>query len=250
LRSQQRAGRARILAAVNMGAALILLMTSRSYGQSGLNLSWDDCGAFGLGSRSFACDTNTGSHTLVASFAAPDSFCVIGTNGVIDLQTSSATVPDWWEFVNSGACRVSALSGSADFRQGFPSCVDFWQGAAASGVAAYQVGSGAPNRARIMLAATISFECITVPAHSEMYAFRLTVSNQATVGPGACAGCREGACIVFNSLALTQYSGFPIVELTSPLTRNYVTWQGGHPDCPGATLTRNATWGAVKSLYR
>ncbi len=45
--------------------------------------------------------------------------------------------------------------------------------------------------------------------------------------------------------------GSPIVN--SPLTSNYVTWQGGAiggADCPGATPTLIRTWGAIKSLYR
>src|SRR6185503_3919171 len=39
---------------------------------AGLNLSWYDCGAAGLPSRTFACDSNEGYDVFVASIVAPD----------------------------------------------------------------------------------------------------------------------------------------------------------------------------------
>ncbi len=244
------AERDRARAAIAPGAMLLFLLASPVLGQTGLNLSWDDCGAFGSSAKVFACNTNAGSNTLVASFAAQPGLCLIGCLGLLDLQTSGAVLPDWWQFKNAGSCRQTALRASGDFGTGPSSCLDTWQQEAVPGVYAYEVGVGNPNRARITVAQVSPFECRPLPGEVESYAFKLIVSNDKSVGDGACAGCDEGVCIVFNFLHLAQYSGFPAFDLTAPLNRNFVTWQAGIPDCPGATPVRNQTWGAVKTMYR
>jgi len=171
-------------------------------------------------------------------------------NAVLDLQTSGATLPDWWQFKNSGTCRQTALSASADFATGPDGCPDPWNGAANAGIAQYQVGFGGPNRARILAAALSMFgDCFVIPAGTEQMAFKLILSNVSTVGAGSCGGCADGACIVLNSMYLAQCNG-PNFNLTMPLSRNFVTWQGGIPDCPAATPAQNRTWGALKTLYR
>ena len=70
----------------------------------------------------------------------------------------------------------------------------------------------------------------------------------------SCAGCTDGACIVLNSIQLTQPIGVGDYTISNPILRNWVQWQGGATTitggCPLATPTRSTTWGSVKSLYR
>ena len=185
----------------------------------------------------------------MASFAAPSGLCLIGCLGVLDLQTSGAALPAWWQFKNVGSCRQTALSASSNFVPGPFSCLDLWQGEAVSGVYAYEVGLGDPNRARITASVSVPIECKPLPGGVETLAFRLIIRNDRSIGSGSCPGCDEGVCIVFNSLHLDQYNP-PAFALTTPLARNFVTWQAGIPNCPGATTVLNRTWGALKSLYR
>lgn len=229
-----------------------LLVVSPVLAQTGLNLSWEDCGTSGSSEKAFDCNTNEGSNTLVASFAVETGYCLLGSIGVLDLQSSEAELPLWWQFKNAGSCRQGALNASADFSGGPSTCQFMWDRfSIAAGVASYEVGFGAPNRARIkVLVVSQDLECWPTPIGTEIYAFKLTINNQQTVGEGSCAGCQDGVCVVFNSLQLIQYSGFPRPILDTPLDRSFVTWQAGIPNCPGATPTRNRTWGAIKMLYR
>jgi len=73
------------------------------------------------------------------------------------------------------------------------------------------------------------------------------------VGTGSCAGCTDGACIVFTSQKLTEPLGVGDYTITSPALRQYVTFQSGGAlggGCPAVVPTQNRTWGSVKSLYR
>ena len=84
----------------------------------------------------------------------------------------------------------------------------------------------------------------------------------AATGPAAlraCAGCADGACIVFNSIKITTQVPANDRTLTGPsngFDSDFCTWQGGGgvtvggvTGCGAATPTKNATWGAVKALY-
>lgn len=232
---------------VVLSGILALIANSPLFAQTGLNLSWGECGYAGAVSKTFACNTNTGSHVLVASFAAGPGLCLVGCWGQLDLQTSGAVLPAWWQFRNSGFCRQTALSGSAEFSS--PACLGIWQSVASFGVAAYEIGLGGANRARVTASVSLPIECQALPGGTETGAFKLILNNDKTIGTGACPGCEENACIVFNSLHLTLHD-LTVTELDVPLDRNFVTWQGELPDCPGATPARNRTWGAVKTLYR
>src|SRR5262249_10557678 len=118
-------------------AVLLTLTTipATSLAQGGVDLSWSDCGSFGTFSRTFACTTNSGFETMVASFVAPspmDHF--VGMEGVIDLCSMTAVLPSWWMMYVSGTCRQSAISTSFDFTSGPFSCADPWLGQAVGGM--------------------------------------------------------------------------------------------------------------------
>ena len=46
------------------GAGALLLAASAH--AQGINIAWNDCGTFGADIESFACNNNTGIHSLVA----------------------------------------------------------------------------------------------------------------------------------------------------------------------------------------
>jgi hypothetical protein len=235
------------------GALLCLGVSLASAG--GINLSWTDCGAFGQLQKNSACNTNTGANTVVGSAISPNVIpqCV-AMSAVLDLQTNQAALTPWWGF-GTGGCRSgppSALSPSFDFTTSTFSCNDPWGGVAAGG-SDYATGGGGPNRARIRLVCAVAAP-IAVDDVTENYYFKVTYNMSKTVGTGACAGCTDGACIVFNSIELDQQPGLGNTEISNPIDRQYVLWQAGGGvtpgGCPQATPSRNTTWGSVKSLYR
>src|SRR5262245_55026161 len=82
-----------VFLAVTMGGAF--WVTSTASAQEGINLSWDDCGSTGTAVKTFACDTNVGSHVLVVSFASATGLEQLdGVEAVLDLQTSGTALPE------------------------------------------------------------------------------------------------------------------------------------------------------------
>ena len=65
---------------------------------AGINLSWDDCGTYGVENKSFACNTNTGSPAvMIGSFVAPpgiNEFLGVSTRLTI---STVGPLPDWWK---------------------------------------------------------------------------------------------------------------------------------------------------------
>jgi hypothetical protein len=239
-----------------VATALVIWSATACAGAGGLNLGWDDCGGSpSTTNKTFACNTNVGISTLVGSFVAPSFVTEMnGMEVVLDLQSTGATLPDWWELQTTG-CRSISLFASFDFTIGPFTCSDYWQGGAAGGVN-YTAGFGGPNRARIKLVAALpsgSPYIGPIPEGTEVYAFKLTINHSKTVGTGACAGCTQGVCIVLNSIKIDQPPTNPNGNktVTAPAVRNWALWQGGVVgDCYAATPAKNATWGSIKGQYR
>ncbi|MCC6650192.1 MAG: hypothetical protein IT348_03470 [Candidatus Eisenbacteria bacterium] len=103
---------------------------------AGAKLAWSEClGGGGASARTFACDTNSGSDVIWASFVPPPGIAqltaveVVVEVGVAPLEV----IPDWWQFRNAGTCRQNSLSIGFDY-VGVPSgCADYWSGQAAGG---------------------------------------------------------------------------------------------------------------------
>ncbi|MBI5709399.1 MAG: hypothetical protein HZC42_03720 [Candidatus Eisenbacteria bacterium] len=226
---------------------------------AGVNFSWDACTAEGgVQSKTFACNTNAGSRAAWGSFvvaAAQDSF--VGVEVVINVQAQSDTLPDWWQFFNSGACRQTALSTSFDFTSApGTTCTDPWFGLAAGGWAAYHtintvppVPSGLANAARIKIGAAVSSTSpLSLAAGTEYYCFRLVLTNAKTVGSGACSGCDVPVCLTLSEIKVAQLNG-AVEALTQPISQNVVYWQSSGGSC-GTTAPRNTTWGQIRSVLR
>ena len=229
----------------------------------GINLGWLDCPNQGEYQqvRGFACDTNEGGgHTLVGSFVAgPGMLAVTGYAAVIDVQTSGPTLAAWWELRPSfpPGCRAGSMVHSTDFTGGPFNCFDYWQGGAAGGATA-EVPVANRTRLRSTAALPANDSRIgPIAAGTEVYAFKLTINNAKTVGPGSCGGCGDEACITLNSILATQVPGTPGGNFTiaNPAVTNYAHWLGWSTtdpahSCPMYSPVKDRTWGAIKAFYR
>jgi hypothetical protein len=235
--------------------ALLALSASAALA-AGINLSWNDCNAFGQENQTFACASNTGlPHTLVASFIAPAGVNqYIAFESELEIVTDSATLPEWWKIRGTGQCRTGALTNSADFTTGPFNCFDQWLGSASGGIGAYDLNyTGDLNRSHVKLVWAVPPEGSTALSEGvEYYAFKLAFSNAKTTGTGSCAGCLIPACINMRYILLDQPSVLlDNRKLTNPAPRAHAKWQSASDAiCAGATPTRNSTWGSVKALYR
>jgi hypothetical protein len=239
---------------VGMVAAMLLVASSAF--AAGVRLSWTTCGGDGLVQNlTFACATNTGSRAIVASFLVDGTIPEVNGDEIcLDLITQASPVlPDWWSLFSAGSCRQTGLSIAA---HDGPGCPDMFQGQASMNIAAYQLNKpngGTPTgTARILCVNAVQQSAIvTLDPQFEYAAARWSISNTKTVGTGACAGCTTPVCFVLNRLNITTEGGITDTALEGPNTpgENMITFQGAGADCQ-AVPTKNATWGAVKSLYR
>jgi hypothetical protein len=237
--------------------ALLLALVCASASASQLNLAWTNCyGDGGTTNQDFACDTNTGSHTFIASFTPNmTSNSVNGNEILIDLQSAGSTLPTWWAFKLFGTCRQTSLTVSSNVPATAVNCIDQFAGQKTSGIDGYRIGfGGSPNKVRLtILEAVPVADLAHVDPSGEYFAIAVRIDNAKTVGSPSCAGCSTPVCIVLNLIKLTAGGGANDEYITSSPGTNYVTWQGGaigSSGCPAATPARNTTWGAVKSLYR
>ena len=232
---------------------VMLSVTATPSSAAGLHLRWTTCdGEGGVQHREFACATNTGTHVIAGSFVLDEGVQeVVGDELVVDIETASSTLPEWWRFRSAGACRSASLSVSP---LDAASCPDVFESLGSLCITSYTVGLGGANSARIVsVGTTLQSSIFNLYSAQEYGLARWTIDNLGTTGAGACGGCTTPACIVFNSARLIAHDALDNMLLTGPAESgsNYVVWQGGAgPNCPASTPARNVTWGAVKSLYR
>jgi len=236
-------------------AGVMLALSVSLASAAGINLSWNDCGTFGTSAQSFDCASNSGSpFTMVASFVPPPAInAFVGVSSQVDITTTAATLPAWWQHGTAFCRSTTGMSVTFDFATNGPfNCAEIVSGQAAGGFA-YDIGFGAPNRARLRVQYAIPIDqASALDENTEYYSYKVNLLRAKTTGSGNCAGCSTPACIVLNSIQLFQppdQANDP--ELDNPINSNYVTWQGASvPGCPLSTPTHSSTWGQVKSLYR
>ena len=234
--------------------AAALTVVASSAHAAGVNLSWNDCASFGQQQRNFACASNSGANTMVGSAITGVAMPQLnGMAGVLDMQTNEAALSPWWTIGGAPNCRLTSTV-SADFNfLALANCVDPWAGVAAGG-SSYIGPFGPANRARFRTVCAIPGNT-AITGTDEYYFFKITFTNARSTGNGSCAGCADGACILLNSLQVTQPAGVGDYVITNALVQSYVLWQAGGSaigglGCPLQVPTRNQTWGSVKSLYR
>src|SRR5262245_19990823 len=221
----------------------------------GIYLAWSDClGAGGAHNRTFACDSKAGSSNMFISFDPPEDIPdVNGSNPIIDIQSASTPLPEWWKFKNAGTCRrtsLSALSVSTG------TCPDAWAGAGVAGIAAYLETSVLPsiglNRARLLGSISVPTSMAqAVHPGTEYTCMQIRINNARTIG-NVCPGCTDPVCLVLMEVLLTTNENGDF-RLISDFRDNYCLWQGGDiggVGCPLATPTVNRTWGQLKAIYR
>jgi len=234
-----------------------------AYGAPGVNLRWYPClGDGGTQNRTFACDSNSGTEVLLASFVPATGMAhVIGLEFVLDLASASAALPPWWDVVSANSCRRLSLFARTDNSTSV-NCPAWSAGDGTALVGSYVIGARGPNTARITGVSGIPLPApgYDLLSAQEYSAFQLLLRRDMTVGAGSCAGCEVPVCIVFSGLKLLAQLPNGSQSLTGPTNltdSDFVTWQGGGvPDvggvtgCPAATPARPSTWGSVKALYR
>jgi len=230
----------------------LLLVTATAASAAGLSLAWNAChGDGGVQNLDFACNTNTGNRALVGSVQLGSDLANMHSDElVVNLASTSATLPDWWQFVTAGSCRQFALSISA--HEG-TNCSDPFAGMGSMNIASYVVGGQSPSYARLLSVNAIQQSAaVNLMGGAEYSLASWRITNIRTVGSPSCAGCTTPVCIVFTSanlITLDNPIGIKLTDSAAPGS-NYITWQGGGGICPAATPTKNSTWSAVKSLYR
>src|SRR5690349_3466744 len=145
--------------------ATVSFVLATSAHASGVNIRWSNCFGEGTGTlnRNFACDTNTGSNTMVCSFVMDSDLPqVSGLELWIDLVSQNLTLDAWWQFKNAGVCRQSSLTVAGTPDPANLVCRDWGGGLQTTALAAYPVGAAipgnptaTPNRASILAVAAV-----------------------------------------------------------------------------------------------
>lgn len=255
--------RIRHLSAAGLTLLALSLVPARAHAAPGISLAWDHCLAQGTGvqNKMFACNVNSGSHVAVGTFELTHGMVdFVATEIVIQLAAADGTLPAWWQ-LRSGDCRAGSLGVNNQANPDDVACPDWSHGNKTVALAAYctfgdqclDLPPPLANQAQILLLEAVPGALREVLEGAQPYfSFDLVLNNRRTVGTGSCSGCDIPVCIGLNSIKVYAQDNTDTRFISNPSVpgANFVTWQGGGPGCPGATPTRNATWGAVKSMYR
>jgi len=261
--------------AVSLLTASLIATTASAATLPGINIRWDQCFSDGgVMNKTFACNTNTGSEQAILSLQLDSE--ISRTSGMeirISLKAAAATLPAWWELNNPGTCRQTSLTFLASPVVTPGACVDWGGGGQIGGIGAYNIDALGPASAVLLTVAAVSQSNLQdlLPV-TEYIVGGLRINHVKTVGTGACAGCNVPVCILFTSLNVTQPLGVGdhlFTQGANGVGSQVIHWQNGQLtnlvnhcngtfdcntqfDCVLAspTVTRQSTWGAVKSLYR
>ena len=244
-----------------LALAISALPETASADRMGIALRWNRC--FGEEGaefvRSFACDTNLGSESLVGSFALPwDMPQVSGIEIVMDVMTyagvpgvpSGGPLPAWWQFRNVGSCRLTSLNMLTVGIEPDVVCTPLWtSGDEASGIGGYHLSiQGMQGTARLIAVAAVPQQSVFLALGGVEYnAFTIRINHAKTLGTGACDGCLVPMQVLLRSVNVVPVSPASAFRLTDPMDgerSSYVLWG------TGPVPTKRSSWSAVKSLYR
>lgn len=247
-----------------LALALACALAGPAPAAEGLHLTWDDCAqGVATSNKTFACDVNSGEHELYVAFTMPQAADkVVAVEIVVDVQHSSATLPDWWHLEPNG-CRWAMNEFNILAFPTFPgrtACTNMWEGAVTPAIAELagyipsQPG-GAASQARIKVTASVlSTDARTLNDTDMYYAARIVLRNNRTEGAGACPGCEGAACLVLNSILIGRLNGAVggdlFLQTPGAGEANWALWQGGSGANCAAVPVRNRAWGQLKGLYR
>lgn len=247
------------------GVLLALTASLASAQTRGLDLSWFDCATDGNQNQAFLCNSNNPSWHLFGGMMSGQSITsdplFTADRSWVDFQNANPTLDDWW--------KMNGSAGSTDCRQGsyvathtqaamggsFATCDPTLLGPGnTSAINNWfdNVGSNPANTARLDMIVARADAGGQVDGTIEYQIFDLKILALHTTGTGACAGCQDPNCIVYQQCELDRADG-SFMTVTGSLHRNWATWQGGvvpGSGCPLAVPTQQRTWGQLKSLYR
>lgn len=241
---------------VSLAVLATLALHAPSAHAAGFDLRWDACAAdAGVSNRNFACDTDFGSHTLVASFKLDQPISeLFFVDAVLDfIVADNQTVPPWWEIFD---CRFGGVFGDATIDPSAVNCTDWSGGVGGGGLIGFNhEGSIAPadtaSHRRMIVAVGANPPGVNVNANQDYFLFNLIIDNVSTTDPGGCAGCSQPVCIVLNSLRfLNTLNSVTVLGAPNVAGSNFATWQGGNGANCTAVPAKRSTWGQVKALYR
>lgn len=244
-----------ILAPVVLAAlAFPWLAPARAGAEPVAHLSWNDCGASGVVTRAFACNTNSGAEELIVSFVPPEGVeTFTGIDARIRVWPPTPSLPPWWA-LGTGGCRSASLRVQA-FAPGTSACPTPWTPEHFT----FVEFNAAAQEIRAAVNLNHGQEHPLDPA-VEYYGLRLTINHAKSAGSGACEGCSMPVGMYLSRLWMFQGAEFTFVF---PLPEvPYVNWQcSGGPvveqgvvtgwqftDC--ATPAQGRTWGQIKALFR
>ncbi len=240
--------------------ALLAFSAAAAFAQvtaPGLYLNWGgNCiGDTPLQLKTYACTSIAGSDVLLSSWVpavAVPTFA--GLEEFIYLAVDGGVLPAYWGTTCAGRTAVAV-------NQTAPSsavnCADVWAGMGGGGLSGYNLNANGPGTVVIdVIGAVPAGSEQALDAGIEYFTFNLILSHAKARTTDACLGCLIPACINFKELRYDEPA--PIVEkvttapgLIGTANRAYVNWQGPVVNCtPGASPSKNATWGSVKALYR
>src|SRR5689334_18531138 len=179
------------------GVACFLLLSFclAPVAHAGINLSWDDCGAFGSISTPLTCTSNSGTLMMIVSVTPSATIPqALGQDSFIQVETSAAAISPWWDLREGVGCRPVSLAASFSFGT-LSNCVDAWQGGA-SGLHQWLnapfTGVTQANRARLELTSSVPASSpVQLTAGTEYYFAEAIINKQKTTGLGSCAGCTD-----------------------------------------------------------
>ena len=213
-------------------------------------LGWDQCrAASGLADLEFACDDTLARRSLVCALQSPTRIdSVIAAEIVLDVQSASIMLPDFWRFDPAG-CNAGGLTASIGTTG---ECPDLWGGYGSALVADATWGQprNATSQIRIRATASVASVQARTVEPGVVYEFlRLDFDGRRLE---SCVGCAVPACLVLNSVWLRRLGtgGDVLLFGDGGIESDRVTWWlGAGADCLAVPASR-PTWGALKVRYR
>lgn len=212
--------------------------------RAGINLSWSNCATTAASAdKSYACNDSLGETviTLEGSFRAPVSISDFsGCSSTITVAFATA-IPDFWKTLY-GECNYPAfllVNPTASAPCASPNLFD-----PSYSVGGYSIGYPDPHHLRIRIDWATGAPTPPSMVAGNLYpAFKFDLDT-ATATANSCPGCAQMATFTLEWIEVFGFAHGEDYLITSPDTRNTVTWQGA------VVPTKNRSWGAIKALYR
>jgi hypothetical protein len=219
-------------------------------GTPGINLSWNSCATdMASSQRCYACDGHAGAPFVFQGSFRPDVPLVNFTSCTatlditfMDASGTAEQMPDFWN-MNTGGCAVSRFYAvDPDTIGGCAESSIYIGPTQGSYVVSYATG-------RLRMYVNWIGDVVPPPlVAGRLYpAFAMTMDGDGGVTAG-CAGCATAALIVLKEIDVNGISEVEYITATDQ--RNWVRWQGTSSAPCSVVPTRNATWGAIKAMYR